>query len=255
MKARLEALKSGLQSEMQAKVEAYAQDMETLKWYLDNKKMTEEEYELWKDQLQEKAFERGMTEEERLTAQYERELEMLNQFLEQKKISEEEFLLWQKEINQKHEEEMLYLRGMQYAASLDATGDLMGSMAQIIGSGNDKMLKAQKIFGAASALVSTYIGAAKALELPFPANLAAMATVLAKGMSLVAAIKSGSKSGSGSGATGNTQSAAPEREPDKRQAAEIKLHGEVFNREMVAELIGKINDMGKDGYVIDVVAT
>ena len=146
---------------------------------------------------------------------------------------------------------MSQLRLTQYADALSATGDLMGAMASAIGSGNDKMLKAQKIFGAASALVSTYIGAAKALELGFPQNLAAMAAVLAKGMSLVAAIRSGSKSsGSGGGSSGTTQAAAPQQNAPMRQMARIDVHGEVFNREQVIGLISKINDVQKDGHVI-----
>lgn len=250
MKQRLEALKSGLQSEMEAKIEAYTKDMETLKWYLDNKKMTEEEYEFFKDGLQEKAFERGLSEEERLTAEYERQLQMLQQFLEAKKISEEDYLAWKAEATRAHEEQMSQLRFTQYADALSSTGDLMGAMASAIGSGNDKMLKAQKIFGAASALVSTYIGAAKALELPFPANLAAMASVLAKGMALVGAIRSGSKSSASGGGGGTTQAAAPQEKAPLRQMARIDVHGEVFNREQVIGLISKINDVQKDGHVI-----
>jgi hypothetical protein len=52
------------------------------------------------------------------------------------------------------------------------------------------MAKAAQIFGAIQATISMFTGAAKALELPFPANIAAMAAVLAKGASLVAQIKS-----------------------------------------------------------------
>lgn len=250
MKSRLDALKSGLQSEMEAKIEAYTKDMETLKWYLDNKKMTEEEYELWKDRVQEKAFERGLTEEERLTAEYERQLEMLQMFLEQKKISEEEYNAWREQATAEHEEKIRSLRLMNYADALGGIGDLMGAMASIQSSSNEKMLKAQKIFGAASALISTYVGAAEALKLPFPANLAAMATVLAKGMSLVAAIKSGSKTSASGGSAGTTQSAAPQEKPQLRQMAEINVHGEVFGREQVIGLIEKINDVQKDGHVI-----
>ncbi len=252
MKSRLDALKSGLQSEMEAKIEAYTKDMETLKWYLDNKKMTEEEYEIWKDRVQEKAFERGLTEEERLTAEYERQLEMLKQFLDQKKISEDEYNKWREQAAAEHEQKMRDIRLMAYADALGGIGDVMGAMANVVGSNNDKMLKAQKIFGAASALISTYVGAAEALKLPFPANLAAMATVLAKGMSLVAAIKSGSKSSAsgGGGSAGTTQAAAPQEKAPLRQMAEINVHGEVFGREQVIGLIEKINDVQKDGHVI-----
>ncbi|RBO89662.1 phage tail tape measure protein [Pseudochrobactrum asaccharolyticum] len=258
MKSRLEALKSGLQSEMEAKIEAYAKDMETLKWYLDNKKMTEEEYEMFKDQIQEKAFERALTEEERQISEYERQLEMLKNFLEQKKITEEEYNRWREQITAEHEQKMRDLRMMAYADALGGIGDVMGAMASVVGSNNEKMLKAQRIFGAASALISTYVGAAEALKLGFPQNLAAMATVLAKGMSLVAAIKSGSKlsASGGGGSAGTTQAAAPREKAPLRQMAQITLHGgEMHSTEAVAKLFGKMNEMMKDGYVLDVKVT
>jgi hypothetical protein len=72
------------------------------------------------------------------------------------------------------------------------SASVAGSFAEIassFGTNNKKMAKAAQIFGAVQALISTYAGAAKALELPFPYNLAAVAVVMAKGFSLVAAIK------------------------------------------------------------------
>jgi hypothetical protein len=69
---------------------------------------------------------------------------------------------------------------------------MAGSFAQIAGSFSKEskgMAMAAKIFGAIQATISMFTGGAKALELPFPANLAAMAAVLAKGASLVASIK------------------------------------------------------------------
>lgn len=70
---------------------------------------------------------------------------------------------------------------------------IAGSFAQISGAfakESKGMATAAKIFGAIQATISMFTGAAKALELPFPANLAAMAAVLAKGATLVASIKS-----------------------------------------------------------------
>jgi hypothetical protein len=54
-----------------------------------------------------------------------------------------------------------------------------------------------KKVGIANALISTFVGVAKALELPFPANLAAAATTLAAGMAQVRSIQSTSTSGGG----------------------------------------------------------
>lgn len=73
-----------------------------------------------------------------------------------------------------------------------ASESIAGSFAQISGAFGDEsssMAKAGKAFGAIQAAISMWTGAAKALELPFPANLGAMAAVLATGAGLVANIK------------------------------------------------------------------
>lgn len=64
------------------------------------------------------------------------------------------------------------------------------TISSAFGKENSAMAKAAQVFGAIQAAISMWTGAAKALELPFPANLAAMASVLATGASLVASIKS-----------------------------------------------------------------
>jgi minor tail protein len=56
-----------------------------------------------------------------------------------------------------------------------------------------------KIAGIVQATISMFTGAAKALELPFPANIAAAAAVLAKGAALVASIKGTSVGGFATG--------------------------------------------------------
>lgn len=84
------------------------------------------------------------------------------------------------------------------AEKAGATWDLAGAsiagsfskIASSFGKEGSAMAKAAKVFGVIQGTISMFTGAAKALELPFPANLAAMATVLAQGASLVASIKS-----------------------------------------------------------------
>ncbi len=78
-------------------------------------------------------------------------------------------------------------------ATWDIAGaSIAGSFAKIsasFGKEGSAMAKAGKVFGVIQGTISMYTGAAKALELPFPANLAAMAAVLAQGAALVAGIK------------------------------------------------------------------
>lgn len=73
-----------------------------------------------------------------------------------------------------------------------AAASMAGSFADIAGAfgkESSTMATMAKVFGIIQGTISMFTGAAKALELPFPANLAAMAAVLAKGASLVASIK------------------------------------------------------------------
>jgi hypothetical protein len=73
-----------------------------------------------------------------------------------------------------------------------AGASIAGSFQQIAGSFGKQsktMATIAKAAGIVQATISMFTGAAKALELPFPANLAAMASVLATGAGLVANIK------------------------------------------------------------------
>lgn len=209
MQHRLEALQDGLRTEEEARAAAYLRDLETLQWHLENKKLTEQEYLFWR---------------ERLEADH------------QAKLNE--------------------IRVQQYTGALDAASDFFGAMSSMQDSGNAGMLKAQKVFSAASALINAYLAASQALAdptIPFWGKFAAVAAVLAKGMSLVAAIRSGSKSSSGGGGGGSASApqasaAPPAKQQSTQQAIELKMHGEVFTKQTVADLIEKINEMGSDNH-------
>lgn len=92
-----------------------------------------------------------------------------------------------------------YARAMEDAAERAGTtwdqagASIAGSFATIAGSfgkESSAMATAAKAFAIAQAVMSVYTGMAKALELPFPANLVAVAAVAAQGFAFVASIKS-----------------------------------------------------------------
>lgn len=78
----------------------------------------------------------------------------------------------------------------QAKARQQVYASMWGALTALSTSENKKVAAVGKIAGVAQATISTFTGAAKALELPFPANLAAMATVLAQGFALVGQIQS-----------------------------------------------------------------
>lgn len=83
---------------------------------------------------------------------------------------------------------------MRYSNTWGQAGEsIAGSFAKISGSfskESNSMATAAKAFGLVQATISMWTGAAKALELPWPANLAAWASVLAIGAGALANIRS-----------------------------------------------------------------
>lgn len=171
----------------------------------------------------------------------------------------------------------------QAGATWDIAGaSIAGSFATIsgaFGKESSAMATTAKVFGVIQGTISMFTGAAKALELPFPANIAAVASVLAKGASLVASIKSqaiptGMMTGGqitvpGSGGPDsvpvNLMMSPGERldiwRPNEGGGADprrggqggattvtINMPGEIFTREGMGRMFEQMNDMFADGY-------
>jgi hypothetical protein len=165
-----------------------------------------------------------------------------------------------------------------------AGASIAGSFKDIstaFGKESSSMAAAAKVFSVIQATISMFTGAAKALELPFPANLAAMASVLATGAGLVAQIKSQSVPGMSTGGAitvpggvggGDRVRAMVDLEPgeqvdvwrpgqrggDPRRGAggqiNIALQGDNYSRSGVEKLISAINDAIGDGHRLKVAA-
>lgn len=167
-----------------------------------------------------------------------------------------------------------------------AGASIAGSFAGISGAfakESSAMATAAKVFGVIQGTISMFTGAAKALELPFPANIAAVAAVLAKGASLVASIKSqsiptgymtgGSFTVGGSGGPDSTPvsfMASPGEQvdvwrPDQGGGSDPRggrSGGNVVNlsmpiattRDALRDLIEGLNGMFQDGYQLKIQA-
>lgn len=142
------------------------------------------------------------TERELLAEEYALNQQVLDNALANKMIKEEEYRRLTEQLEQQHQDKLKGIRLSAIQENLGYASDFMGSMAQIAELGGKKTTKIAKAFGIAQALISTFQGAAKALTLPFPANLAAYASVLAQGMTAVASIRKVSENGGSNGATG-----------------------------------------------------
>lgn len=120
----------------------------------------------------------------------------------------EEHNAYKLQIEQMYQDQLMALRRQEADQTLGHYQSFFGTMAGALQSGGESMLKISKAFGVAEAIVSMWRGAAKALELPFPANLAAWAQVLATGMKAVQGIKSARPGSSGGAASSGGGAAA-----------------------------------------------
>lgn len=108
------------------------------------------------------------------------------------------------------EEHQKRLAGIKETSQQSHLSSVLGAGEQILtalGQHNEKAAKMARIFGAAQALADTYAGAAAALKLPFPANLAAAASIISTGIGFVNAIKSGGTASVKGGSIGRTPTA------------------------------------------------
>jgi hypothetical protein len=196
-----------------------------------------------------------MTKEEVELESYTRRQEALQTALNQRMITEDEFRRMSEQAQQQHADKMTQIDVWKHGTALDKADAFFGSMADATKGGNEEMLKINKAFGAAQALISAWQGAAEALKLPFPANMAAFAKVLATGLGAVNAIKGAGKGASSSGGAraassgiGNTN-AAP-TQSSVGTFINLALQGQNYGPQQIRDLIGQINKAVEDGAVI-----
>lgn len=144
------------------------------------------------------------TEREVLAEEYSLNQQVLDNALANKMIKEEEYRRLTEQLEREHQDTLSGIRLSAISENLGYASDFMGSMAQIAELGGKKTTKIAKAFGIAQALISTFQGAAKALTLPFPANMAAYAQVLAQGLTAVASIRKVNENGGGNGSVGGS---------------------------------------------------
>lgn len=152
-------------------------------------------------------------------------------------------------LQEEYMERLQQLQRSERDATLGSYETMFGNLATVFAQGGEKALKISKAFALAEAGVSIARGAAKALELPFPANLAAWSTVLATGAQAIASIKSASPGNAGSlaGGGGGATPAAAATPQQPGQNIVIDFQGDTFSRQGGIALIEQINEAIRDG--------
>lgn len=187
------------------------------------------------------------TEFEKRQLEYDLSLEQLRKHLEAEQITRRQYDIKAGNLHSQKVTELGNQDANRYSNDLGNLAKHMGEMNTIAGGGYDSLLKAQRVFGAASALISTYTGAAEALKLPFPYNLAAAGKIIAAGMGFVNAIKGGGSDG-GAASSASTATAAAKQEPTRTTL--VKLEGDEWLVNLADSLITQIQDASKDGRMI-----
>jgi hypothetical protein len=142
------------------------------------------------------------TEREVLEEEYAMNQAVLDNALLNERIKREEHATLTEQLAKEHQDALSRIQSIGLQNNLATAADFFSSMEQIASLGGKKATKIAKVFGIAQALISTFQGAARALTLPYPANLAAYASTLAQGMSAVASIKGVNENGGGNGGSG-----------------------------------------------------
>lgn len=124
-------------------------------------------------------------EAERLESLRELKLQYIEQEITDEQLKQEALA----NLEAQYAQQQQNLAKNQAKARQQVYASMWSSLASLANNENKKVAAVGKIAGVAQATISTFTGAAKALELPFPANLAAMATVLAQGFALVSQIQ------------------------------------------------------------------
>lgn len=169
--------------------------------------------------------------------------------------------------------------GNTWAQVSDSVAGSIKDIGSAFAKESGAMAAIAKAAGIVQATISMFVGAAKALELPFPANLAAWATVLGTGAQMVAGIKGTDAGGFATGGSikvpggmggGDRVPAMVDLEPgeqldiwrpgenggaDPRRGAQggggvttINMVGDTFSRRTVEKMIDALNDAFGDGH-------
>jgi len=191
-----------------------------------------------------------MTQEQIQMDSFTRQQETLQAALDQRLITQQEYAALMEASQRQHSDAMGAIDAYRYGDGLQKAGAFFGSMAEAMASGNDKMMKIGRAFGAAEALINAWRAYAQTLATPglSPlAKFAAAAKVLGAGLGAVNAIKSGGKGGAGIGGGGAVAAAAGATTTEMR-TANINFYGGFQpTQDTISMIANGLNDWLGDG--------
>jgi hypothetical protein len=201
-----------------------------------------------------------MTEQEVVDAWYQEQQAILMDRRAVELLGEEEHKAALERLELEHQERLRNIQSEVQNTRLSDAASFFGGMANLAAAGGSKLAKAAQTFGAAEALVNSYVAFTAVLRDPAfigrpLARIGAAASVLAQGLGAVRAIKSG-----GGGAVGSVGGSAVGSQPSTAEAPQnriirVNIEGDTMFAEAlrgsirtIADALGEERNIG--GFVV-----
>ena len=185
---------------------------------------------------------------------YARQQEMLQAALQQRQITQQDYLSLMEEAQRQHQATMSEIDVWRYGDGQQKAAAFFGVMADTLQSGNERMQKIARTFGAAEALINAWRAYAQTIgdpTIPFMAKFALAANVLKAGMSAAQAIKGGSGSRSSGVSASGGGAAAPAAQQNAGTYMNFQFTGGWASQEAMGRfMVDSINEAVKNGATI-----
>lgn len=194
-----------------------------------------------------------LSENELLTQKYEDDQQLLNDALAKKLMTEQEHQAAIQSLEQQHTDKLSAIRDAAQNRDLQSMGSFFGAVGSIMEQGGGQMLGIAKAFGAAQALINSYVAASQALAdptVPFWGKAAAFASMVATGLQAVNSIKGASPGGGGGAPTATSSGGVASSAMNRTLTVQGITPGQIFSGDAMRDFMESMLDMQRDGYQV-----
>lgn len=198
-----------------------------------------------------------MTETELYMQEYQKQQELLQTSLQLKLITKDEYNKLEQEMQREHQEKLREINETGLAGDLQSMSSYFGELYSMSGSRFSGLLKLQRTFASASALINAWKAFNEVLADPYYvgrpwARVAAAGRVLAAGLGAVNAIRSGSSSSSSSKGGSASESSSPATEASAPQSVILDFSGTdpalmAFAKMLIDPMVAQLQKVSKVG--------
>ena len=194
-----------------------------------------------------------LTETELMDKKYTDDLQSLNDAFASELLTRQEHQDAVQSLEQQHADKLSAIRAAAEARDLQSMGSFFGAVGSIMEQGGGQMLGIAKAFGAAQALINSYVAASQALAdptVPFWGKAAAFAAMVATGLQAVNSIKSATPGGGGGGAGAGAAPAVASSAMNRTLTVQGITAGQIFSGDSMRDFMEQMLQMQRDGYQV-----